>query len=130
MLDHLIDLVLHRFEVADLQRCHLILALSGAILSVYVMSLTSYEQEDRVDPKWLQWTRRVGHAMTALALLWSVNYMESHQWQPWPPLLLLILSVNITMAVRAIAIHCRIWREGRRRGAQPVPQRARSTLPF
>lgn len=111
----------------DFEAAQLVLAMTGAMLCVYVMSLTSYEHEDRADPTWLRWCRRFGHALTAIALFWSLSFMGIHRWMPSPPILLLIVAVNISMLVRATAIHLRIRREGRRRGAV-THQQARSTL--
>jgi hypothetical protein len=101
-------------EGVDLIRAHTLLTLVGAMLAVYVMSLTSYEHEDAKDPTWLRWARRSVLAMMAWSFLWSLSYSETKNWQPWPPEILMLLSMIGYLGVRASAIHARIWREGHR----------------
>lgn len=102
-------------EGHDLSTLHTILTLLGFGLTLYVMQLTSHENEDISDPPWLRWGRRMALGLVALALLWSLSYSETKRWQPWPPEMMLVLGVIGIMAVRAVAIHLRIRREGRRR---------------
>lgn len=103
---------LARCSACDWSKLLIVLAMTGGLLSVYVMSLTSYEHEDRDDRRWIQWLRRIGHTTTAVALFYAVSYMADHRWQPWPPLIWLVIGVNISMIVRAAAIHDRIRRKG------------------
>lgn len=110
MFDRLLDAI----DAFDLTRLHGVLAFVGFFMTVYVMSLTGYEHEDRDDPAWLQWVRRVGYGTVALAFLWSLDYSHDHGWRPWPPELMLMIGIVIGMVVRATAIHLRIRREGRR----------------
>lgn len=106
-----IDLAL---ESVDLSSLHTSLTIVGAMLAVYVMTLTSYEHEDAKDPTWLRWARRSVLALMAWSFLWSLSYSETKNWQPWPPELLMIVSMIGYLSVRASAIHARIWREGHR----------------
>jgi cell division protein FtsW (lipid II flippase) len=111
MLEQAIDAVLSRCSAADLTRVHIVLALFGGLLAIYVANLTSFERDDVGEPTFLQWSRRVGYFVTAISLFWSVIYMDNHQWQPWPPMLLLIFGVVVMLAARARAIRLRVKRE-------------------
>jgi hypothetical protein len=104
-------------NAADFSKLHTLLAILGAFLAVYVMSLTSYEHEDAADPAWLQWIRRAGLALVALSFAWTFNYSIEHRWTPWPPEIMLMVGVLLGLAVRTIAIHLRIHREGSRRSS-------------
>lgn len=110
----------------DLTTAHTVLALLGAGLALYVMQLTSHVEEDRVDPVWLQWGRRLCLAAIALALLWSLSFSVTHSWQPWPPELALIIALNAIFIVRATAIHLRLRRDRlrERRHGSPVRRHA------
>ena len=114
-------------NACDWSKVHIVLALTGGGLSAYVMSLISWEHEDRDDPRWLQWLRRIGHTMTSVAMFYTVSYMADHNWQPWPPMILLVAGVNVTMIVRAIAIHVRVKRKGHFKGS-PAAMSARRDI--
>jgi len=102
-------------ESSDLTTLHTILTIAGMFLAVYVMQLTSYVNEDHRDSVTLRWGRRASLMFIALAFLWSLSYSQTKGWQPWPPEVALILAIITMMAVRAIAIHARIRRDGVRR---------------
>jgi hypothetical protein len=121
MTDGTIISLYRTFEAANLTKMHSILAIVGALLSVYVMNLISYEHEDEVDPSWLRWVRRSGLMLVALAFGWTINYSFEHNWQPWPPEILLMVGVDLGLVVRVVAIHLRIHREGSRRHRHGTP---------
>jgi hypothetical protein len=100
------------FDGLDLTGLHLVLAIYGAIITVYVMQLTSHEHEDRDDPPVVRVMRRLGLAGMALGFLWSALYSDGRQWQPWPPVLLVFLAFDVVMTVKAAAIWHRIGRTG------------------
>lgn len=108
------DRILEVINASDLSRIHSLLAIVGSLLAVYVMSVTSYEHEDRDDPVWLQHLRRIGLFALAIAFGWSFLYLHDKNWKPWPPEVLLMVGIIMGLAVRAVAIHLRIRREGRR----------------
>ena len=107
----MIDILL---EGIDLTGLHTTLTVAGAILAVYVMQLTHYEAEDVADPWIVRRFNRVTLMMIALAMLWSALYSISHQWQPWPPELALIFSIDLALLIRMVAIWARIRRTGHR----------------
>ena len=97
----------------DLTGAHTVLALAGALLAVYVMQLTHYEAEDRVDHWLIRRARRVGLALLSLAFLWSLTFSETRNWQPWPPEIVAFFAMDLLLAVRIAAIWARIRRSGR-----------------
>lgn len=107
-------------EGLDLTTLHTILTIAGMFLAVYVMQLTSHVNEDHADPPTVRWFNRASLAGIGLALLWSLSYSQTKNWQPWPPEIALILAVIIMLGARAIAIHARIRRVGIRRALPTV----------
>ena len=103
--------ILQRLEGLDLSTLHTVLCLVGALLAVYQMQLISHEHEDHVDPKFLQWGRRISLMLLAISLLGLVLYADARQWQPWPPQIGLVLAVIAMLGVRILAIHARIRRD-------------------
>jgi hypothetical protein len=47
--------------------------------------------------------RRFSTVCFGVACAWSVIYQENHNWQPWPPDLVIILSVNLYLISIIIA---------------------------
>lgn len=109
----------------DLSAVHTILALAGALLSVYVMQLTYYEAEDSEDHWIIRLGRRFALSVLALAFLWSLTYSETRQWQPWPPEIVAMAAIDLLMSVRVAAIWARIYRTGRYRNAQSMKDASR-----
>lgn len=104
----------------DLSGFYTVLSLAGALLAVYVMQVTRYEAEDRADPPALRNARTAGLAILSLSLLWSLTFSETRQWQPWPPALIMLASVDALLVIKIIAIRARIRRLGRYRDAPSV----------
>jgi uncharacterized membrane protein len=113
----MLDQVLNAIDATNWTHAFILLSIVAAFMIAYVMNLTSFEHEDRSDPNWLQWIRRTGYLLTAVGLLWGVQYMQGHSWQPWPPAVLVNVGIIIGASVRIIAIQLRIRREGSRRSS-------------
>jgi hypothetical protein len=107
----LIDRVLSEI---DLTAVHTILALSGMFLAVYVMQLTRFEGEDREDHWLIREAHRLALVLYALAMLWSLSYSETKQWQPWPSDLAAFAIVDVMLVVRLLAVWGHMRRTGRR----------------
>lgn len=107
--------MIERFlEGIDLNGIHLILTIFGGLLAVYVMQLTHHEAEDEVDPWVVRKFRRFSLVMLSLSMWWSAYYSLSHQWQPWPPEVLLVFAIDLALVIRMVAIWARIGRTGHR----------------
>lgn len=98
MLDRLVDTL-------DLSALHTTLVMCGALLGVYVMQMVG--RDDRHPPP-IQWALRASLAVMTLALLWSLLYSMTKQWQPWPPEILLHVGLIILLATWAAILHNRI----------------------
>lgn len=113
----------HLLDNVDLSAAHVVLALYGGLITIYVMQKTRYEAEDQRDPKFVRDLRTI--ALTALsgAMFWSLTYGESRQWEPWVPDLLGMLAIDVLMTIRAFAIWARIKRTGRYYNAPSMDSR-------
>ena len=107
-------------EGMDLTIAHMVLALTGFFLSIYVMQLIRWEAEDDQDPPVLQSARRIAYAILAWGYLWSLSYGWTKAWQPWPAELLMMAAMNAVMTIRVFGIKARI----RRSGIKPEAPRA------
>lgn len=104
-------------ESVDLTSVHTFLTIAGMLLALFVMQQTGHGNEDRDDPPLVRWGHRVSLGSIALALLWSLSYSMTKNWQPWPPELALIMATIAVLSFRALAIHFHI-RRGIRRGTR------------
>jgi cell division protein FtsW (lipid II flippase) len=101
-------------ERSDVSWIFTLLTLWAFFLSLYVMQLTSSQDEDKNDSLFIQWGRRISLAAIALSMLWSLTYSITKQWQPWPPSLGLLFAVILMLTFRILAIKARIRRDGRK----------------
>lgn len=97
-----------------------LLAMLGFFLAVYVNQLTHYEAEDSSDPMFIRIMRQAAYLLMAWSFLWVMSYSEARGWQPWPPVILMIVAIDMILIIRALAIKARI----RRNGVKPEAPRA------
>ena len=102
----------HLLEGVDLTSIHTIFSLIGALLAAYTMQLTSHL--DIGDPWILRWLRRGMLAGLSLAMLWTVSYSATKQWQPWPPDLAVIIAISGMLLLRIVTVHMAMMRRGDR----------------
>jgi uncharacterized membrane protein YgdD (TMEM256/DUF423 family) len=114
-------MLLKLLEGMDLTGIHTALCMFGATLALYLMQLTSYEEEDGIDPWPIRWGRRASLAMTGITLLGGILYSDAKGWQPWPPYVALVFCVVMILGFRTLAIRARIRRDGSRRYPNEVP---------
>jgi hypothetical protein len=96
----------------DLSLVLMTLAMLGFFLAVYVNQLTHYEAEDHNDPWFIRMMRNAAYMMLAWGFLWTLSYANAKGWQPWPPVILIIVAVDIILFNRALAIKAHIRRIG------------------
>jgi hypothetical protein len=92
-------------EHNDLGPAFTLSSLAGMALAVYLMQLTWHDAESRRDCVTVRHLRRIAHAAVALGFLWCLSFGLRKGWQPWPPILMLALAVDLQMFVRIMAIH-------------------------
>lgn len=88
---------------ADLQTIHIVLCLGGVLLSTHLMQLIWHNPEE--GGLCLRWMRRINLALVAFAMLWSLSIVVEKGWQPWPPGVLLVLSVDLMMLIRVVVTY-------------------------
>lgn len=93
-----------RSEVLGLAGPYVFLALTTALLCLYIMQQTWHDKASQGDPLWLQWTRRFGYVLVALMLGWSSYYATTSGWQPVPPVFGLVVALALVFFVRAIIL--------------------------
>ena len=96
----------------DMSYALMFLAMLGFFLSVYVNQLTHYEAEDQNDPAFIRIMRSIAYLMLAWGFLWTMGYAYERDWQPWPPLILILFAIDIILFNRALAIKAHIRRIG------------------
>lgn len=101
-------------DTLDLQAIYVLLSIAGVLLSTHLMQLAWHNPDE--GGLALRLARRGNLATIALAMLWSLSYATDRHWQPWPPALLITLSVDVMMVIRILVIHSML-----RRGARVHP---------
>ena len=104
---------------------HLILSFIGVFLAVYLMQVKWIDAEDKLDPVWLQHSRRLALVVIALGLLWGVSFQDTKGWQPWAPDVIVIAGFDLSMLLRAITI---LRRTHEHENNRRIPHRERGIL--
>jgi hypothetical protein len=78
-------------------------ALIAVFLTIYVMQKTEHDRINKVAPSWLQWVRRFGFILMALALCNSI-LSDASQFS----LILVIGSGIYSLAINALALSLRV----------------------
>ena len=99
-------------ESVDLSYALFVLGMLGFFLAVYVNQLTRFEGEDAVDPWYVKGSRVVAYVLLAWSYLWVLSFAEKKEWQPWPPVILMMLAMDAILLIRALAIKARVRRSG------------------
>lgn len=98
---------------------YIALALSTALLSLYIMQQTWRDKTSQGDPKWLQWSRRLAHMLVALMLGWSCYDAAISNWRPLPPIFGLVVSLALYFFIRAVILTQAA--NGKRKYPTPTP---------
>lgn len=96
----------------ELRYVMMAVAMAGFFLAIYVNQLTQYEGEDMPDPAFVRQGRRILYLLLSWSFLWTLTYADNHGWRPWPPVILMIFSMDGILIIRAVAIKARIRRTG------------------
>lgn len=88
----------------NLTMVHFVACLLGALMALYVAKLWSRSMIPAMTPDcWL--ARHVGNFalfVLSLAMLWSLAYSTTKGWQPWPPDLFVLLSIDVFLLATII----------------------------
>lgn len=95
---------------------HGVLTFGGCLLVIANMQLTSWAELDAEDPRWVQWSNRGVKIILALALLWSFSVVNSHNWDPFRPGIMVLIAIDLQFAFRCITLVLAIRRRERLEG--------------
>jgi hypothetical protein len=82
-------------ESINLVWLHTTASIAGIFLAAYCAQLFGREVFGSGSFDVGRGMRRYATIMFGFSCAWSVVYQEHYNWQPWPPDLLIILSVNL-----------------------------------
>lgn len=90
-------------DTADLVSLHFIACAMGVLLCLFVMQaiateVIKFENECAISYA----TRRAALGLVALSMVWAMSYAARTGWQPWPPDLAIIASVDLLLATSLI----------------------------
>lgn len=90
-------------DKVDLMPIQVVLSLSGALLSMWYLQTGISAAVN--EPRLLFCVRRLGVALMASGLLWSVSFAYYRSWQPWPPYLVTLLGINVALLGAILTAH-------------------------
>lgn len=99
-------------DLVSLTPAFQLLAGIGGCACVFLMQLTHYEAEDKVDPPWIRNVRRLSLMLLALSLCWAAYYSTTLKWEPWPPVVGMVAALDMLIGIRIFAIRARVRRTG------------------
>lgn len=92
----------------DLTSAFIIAAFIGAFSALMIMQIKTQEDLQRPDvPGWFSWMRRFSWFLVAMMLFWCVGYAHTRSWQPWPPVVLLVIALDFNWVIRIVSFHMR-----------------------
>lgn len=83
----------------------------AAVITVYVMQVTSSHHVNARDPVWVQGIHRGLFLAMALTFVWMLSFVYDKAWQPWPPVFVLVILWCALFTLRAYVIHRTFPRE-------------------
>jgi hypothetical protein len=90
-------------DSVDLTGVHFLACLFGVILCVYVMQLMMAGAIQFHDDCVIAYhVRRTALMLLALAMCWALTYSSNKGWQPWPPDVLIVISIDLMLAAGVI----------------------------
>lgn len=101
-------------ESLNLLPVQTLLSITGALLAIYAMQLPHARPYGELWPARL--IRRLGVAMVAAGMLWSVRYALYQGWQPWPPYILVLIGINLSLLATIVSDSTRADKRADRAG--------------
>lgn len=95
------------FSHHDLVPVHLLLAFVGTLCTISIMVLSSGGKIAAGEKGCLRQMRRVGMFIIGAGFLWSMAFGLDNNWQPWPPMLLIMAGCDLYMLTSIISAHVR-----------------------
>lgn len=85
------------------------LTLAGMLITLWYMQVSSHYLETRGACASYFWAHRILFTALATVYLWMLSFALNRDWQPWPPMVLMICIVNLIL----LLIAGRLYREMR-----------------
>lgn len=83
---------------------HTVACFVGGGLALAVMQMNGHIDRMLDYSKLATVAGRISNGMLGIALMWAANYPYTKGWQPWPPDVLVILTIDCCLLMRVIAI--------------------------
>src|SRR5262245_54109595 len=91
----------------DLVPVHMLLALVGAFATLGMMALSAAGRIAPGDKGCLRQWRRTGMFVIGAGFAWSLMFGLERDWQPWPPMLVIMLGADLYMITSIISAYVR-----------------------
>jgi hypothetical protein len=101
LLDRLLE------ESNWMQTLFILFVIIGVLISVYLMQITESTPAVPGDSAWMRWLRRGSLAGVALSFLWCLSYGTSMNWEPWPPMVAIVIAIDFNLLMRTITTKLR-----------------------
>jgi cell division protein FtsW (lipid II flippase) len=108
------DLLALTLEKLNLVPVFLVATMFASMISIYIMQVTSSHGVNSKEPLWVQNIHRAILMLIALTFVWMISFSFDRSWQPWPPMLILVILYDALMVVRAYLIHLKCARAAKR----------------
>lgn len=99
------DPITQALEGWNLSPVFFTITLGAAVLTVLVMQATSHYRINAADPVWHQNLYRFVLMAIACTFLWMFSFAWDKSWQPWPPLLILVMLYDVLLAARLFIVY-------------------------
>lgn len=97
-----IDSLLERI---DLIGPYALLTFLGAFASMYIMQKGAHDDEMRGFPEFMIVLRRWSWGFLSMGLFWCLTYASGKNWQPWPPMVGLLVVLDFNLFMKIVALH-------------------------
>ena len=87
----------------DVSAAYFMLALFGVLLSVYWSLTLARDPAMLHTPAPIVHIRRMFIMCIALSLLWSLTFAYDKSWEPWPPYVAIVLSIDMYLLLSIVS---------------------------
>ncbi len=103
----MIDRLEHLLEAYDLRPLFLIATASAMIMIPMLMQFSWGKVIAPGDKTCVQVARRITMFLLAASLFWAFSYLQRSGWQPWPPMLGIVIALDLWLGVSVISGYLR-----------------------
>jgi hypothetical protein len=81
----------------DLVPYHLAASVVGLFCSLWLIKLSTHDRVGAGEKLCFRWVSRLAYALIGVSMGWCASFGLEQGWQPWPPVLLMIVAVDLRM---------------------------------